>query len=179
MDEWEAAMALLNSNSSDKRYAEIERNLLRDELSAQGMSTKGSEIIMNNLAKYNSQGPSEGVSGFISSIGERVYSSITQFGKAYDDIKAMLKMPQTTDKYMERVENLTTLQSDINAEIIRDYENAKSLIGPENQSTDETVGKLIDTHILLQSTNKFVLPYIKLAEQTCNAQDTGAGNCRF
>lgn len=179
MTEWESAWKLLNSNSSDRGAAETERNVLRVEMSDQGMSIKGSQVVMNNLAKYNSQNASEGVSGFISSIGERVYASINQFEKAYDGIKAMLTKPQTTDKWVERNQALTTLKMDINNEIIKDYIDTKNLIGPENLSTDETVGKLIDTHILLESTNKFIKPYIKVSEQTCDQQDAGAGNCRY
>lgn len=179
MGEWESAMKLLNSNSSDRGYAETERNVLRLEMSDQGMSIKGSQVVMNNLAKYDSQNASEGVSGFISSIGERVYASVNQFEKVYDGIKTMLTKPQTTDKYMQTTQTLATLRTDINREILSDYEKAKSLIGPENLSADETVGKLIDTHILLESTNKFVKPYIKVAEQTCNGQSTGEGNCRY
>lgn len=179
MTEWEKAWKLLNSNSSDREYAEVERNVLRSEMSHQGMATKGSQTVMNNLAKYNSQNTREGTSGFISSIGERVYASIDQFGKVYDGIRAMLRKPQTTDKYMDTTRTFAILKTDINAEIIKDYENAKSLIGPENQSADEAVAKLIDTHILIESTNKFVKPYIKVSEQTCNGQSTGEGNCYF
>ena len=143
------------------------------------MSTKGSQTIMNNLAKYNSQDSSEGLSGFVGSIGERVFASANQFEKVYDGIVAMLRKPQTTDKYMETTQILTDLKTDINKDIIKDYELAKSLIGPENQSTDMTVGKLIDTHILIESTNRFIQPYIKVSEQTCDAQDVGNGVCRF
>ena len=179
MKEWENAMNLLNSNSSNPEYAETERNVLRNELSHQGMSTKSSQVIMNNLAKYNSQHASEGLSGFVTSIGERMYASIAEFGKAYDGIKALLMKPQTTDKYMETKEILATMKTDINEEIIKDYLHAKDLIGPENQSADETVAKLIDTHILLESTNSRAKSYIKIAEQTCDGQSTGQGNCRY
>lgn len=126
MTEWENAMRLLNSNSSNPEYAETERNVLRNELSHQGMSTKGSQIIMNNLAKYNSQNASEGISGFVGSIGERVYASVNQFEKVYDGIKKMLTKPQTTDKYMETTQILSTLKLDINKEIVTDYEKAKA-----------------------------------------------------
>lgn len=179
MDDWGRAWKLLNSNSSDREYADVERNVLRDEMSRQGMGTKGSSVIMNNLAKYNGQAPSEGLTGFVSDIGERVYASIGQFGKSYDDLKAMLNRPQTTGQYLETTKVLERLKTDINEDIVRDYENAKSLIGPENQSADETVAKLIDTHILLETTNGFVQPYIKIAEQTCDEQATGKGNCRY
>lgn len=128
MKNWEDAMKLLNSNSSDRQHAETERNLLRQELSNQGMSTKGSQVIMNNLAKYNSQNSREGLSGFVSSVGDRIYSSVDQFAKVYDGIKAMLTKPQTTDKYMETTHTLIDLETDINKDIISDYENAKSLI---------------------------------------------------
>lgn len=179
MGDWERAWKLLNSNSSDREYADLERNVLRDEMSRQGMGTKGSHVIMNNLAKYNGQAPSEGLTGFVSDIGDRVYASVGQFGKVYDDLRGMLKKPQTTDRYMETTQVLESLKTDINQDILGDYENAKSLMGPENQSADETVAKLIDTHILLESTNEFVKPYIKVAEQTCDEQDTGKGNCRY
>lgn len=169
----------MSSTTSDREYAETERNVLRNELSSQGMSTKGSNVIMNNLAKYNSENASEGISGFISSVGTRVVASIAEFGKVYDGIKAMLKKAPTTDKYMDITHTLVNLQTAINDDIIKDYENAKSLMGPENQSTDETVAKLIDTHILLETTNKFVKPYIKVSEQTCNGASAGEGNCRF
>lgn len=178
MGEWENAMALLNSNSANPEYAETERNVLRNELSNQGMSTKGSNVIMNNLAIYNSQNASEGISGFISSVGTRVVASIAEFGKVYDGIRAMFKKAPTTDKYME-ITYILVDNKGINKEIISDYEKAKSLMGPENQSTDETVAKLIDTHILLETTNKFVKPYIKVSEQTCNGASAGEGNCRF
>jgi hypothetical protein len=68
MQEWEKAAKLLTSNSSDKDYAEIEKNLLRNELSKQGMSTKSSAVIMNNLAKYNNDTSGNGLTGFISSV---------------------------------------------------------------------------------------------------------------
>ncbi|HBB27630.1 TPA: hypothetical protein DCZ36_04010 [Candidatus Gracilibacteria bacterium] len=179
MKEWENAMNLFHSTSSNPEYAETERNVLRNELSNQGMSTKSSQVIMNNLAKYNSQHASEGLSGFVTSIGERVYASIAEFGKAYDGIRDMLTKPQTTDKYMETTQILATLKTDINDDIITDYINAKDLIGPENQSVDETVAKLIDTHVLLESTNSHARSYIKIAEQTCEGQSMGEGNCRY
>lgn len=128
MKSWEEAFALLNSNGADKKRADTERNVLRLEMSTQGMSIKGSQVVMNNLAKYNSQNASEGVSGFISSVGDRVYSSIEQFEKTYNELKNMLTKPQTTDKYMETTRVLLNLKSDVNDEIIKDYEQAKSNI---------------------------------------------------
>lgn len=128
MGDWERAWKLLNSNSSDREYADVERNVLRDEMSRQGMSTKGSNVIMNNLAKYNGQAPGEGLTGFVTDIGERVYASAGQFGKVYNDLKARLQKPQTTDRYMETTHVLETLKTDINDDILKDYENAKSLM---------------------------------------------------
>lgn len=126
MKEWENAMALLNSNSSDKKNAETEKRVLREEMSRQGMSTQGSQVVMNNLAKYNSKDQSEGLSGFATSIGDRVYSSIGQFEKKYEDLKTMLKKPQTTDQYMQTVQAIKVMKGGVNDEIIADYEKAKS-----------------------------------------------------
>lgn len=177
MESWRKAWTLFNGNSSSRDYAETERNLLRNELSRQGLSTKTSGTMLNNLAEYNSQSKFEGTSGFVSSIGERVYKSVDQFEKAYAGLKAELLKPQTTDKYMENYSNLKMLKNSVNKEIIADYIKTKDLIGPENQTTDDTVGKLLDTHILLESTNRFLKPYVKLSQKTCNDQDRGNGNC--
>jgi|GEM_PF-5448627 len=177
MESWRKAWKLFNGNSSSQEYAETERNVLRNELSRQGMGTKASQTMLNNLAEYNSQSKFEGTSGFVSSIGERVYKSVDQFEKAYTGLKAELLKPQTTDKYMENYSNLKMLKNSINSEIIADYTKTKDLIGPENQTTDDTVGKLLDTHILLESTNRFLKPYVKLSQKTCNDQDQGNGNC--
>lgn len=177
MENWRKAWKLFNGNSSSQEYAEVERNLLRDELSRQGMGTKAAGTMLNNLSEYNSQSKFEGTSGFISSIGERVYKSVDQFEKTYAGLKAELLKPQTTDKYMENYSNLKMLKNTVNKEIVADYIKTKDLIGPENQTTDDTVGKLLDTHILLESTNRFLKPYVKLSQKTCNDQDRGNGNC--
>lgn len=179
MGEWRSAMDLLRSNNSNPERAETERNLLRNEVSSQGISTKGSKVILNNLAKYDAENKHEGLSGFISSIGERVYSSIDQFSETYSGLKDNLKKARNTDEYIRTASVLATLKTDINDEIIKDYENTKSLIGPENLSADTTVGHLIDTHILLEATNAHIQPYIKVSEQTCDAQSKGEGNCQF
>lgn len=184
MKAWSDATRLLNSNSSDREYAETERNVLRDEMSRQGMSTKGSQATMNCLAKYNSTGVrcgiADGLFATASAVTEDVYSSITQIGSsAYDTLKKMLTKPQTTEQYVETTNILVTLKTDINDEIINDYIKAKNLIGPENLSADETVASLIDAHILIETTTKSLPPIIKLSEKICNAQNTGAGNCRF
>lgn len=128
MTEWENAIKLSKSNSSNSEYAQTERAVLRDELSHQGMSSKSSQAIMNNLAKYNSQDSREGTTGFISSIGERVIKSAAEFGKAYDGIKAMLKKAKNTDEYMNISQNLAVLETDINKEIISDYVHTKELM---------------------------------------------------
>lgn len=177
MESWRKAWTLFNGNSSSQEYAETERNGLRNELSRQGMGTKSAQIILNNLSEYNSQSTFEGTSGFVSSIGERVYKSVDQFEKTYAGLKAELLKPQTTDKYMENYSNLKMLKNTVNKEIVADYIKTRDLIGPENQTTDDTVGKLLDTHILLESTNRFLKPYVKLSQKTCNDQDRGNGNC--
>lgn len=130
---------------------------------------------MNNLATYNSQNSPNGITGFLSSIGDRAYNTVAQFGTVFDDIKKQFTKPEkpiSTVKYMEIYKHLQSLKGGIQDEIIQDYMNVKSLIGPENQTADTMVAKLIDTHLLLISTNQFITPYIKLAEKTCNAQDT-------
>ena len=59
MKEWEQASTLLTSNPTHPEYADTERNVLRNELANQGMNTKGTQTIMNNLAKYNGQTTTE------------------------------------------------------------------------------------------------------------------------
>jgi hypothetical protein len=180
MKEWDKASTLMTSNSANPEYAETERNTLRTELSNQGMNTKGSQTIMNNLAIYNGEKTTEGVTGFVSSIGERVYQTGDQFAKIYEGLRdKLLSQPQSTDKYMETSRAIITLETGINADILKDYEYAKSRIGVENATTDQTVGDLIDTHILLESTNTFVSDYVKISEKVCKAQASDKGNCSY
>lgn len=183
MNEWEQANTLLNSNSMNREYAETERNVLRAELGRQGIGTKASQSILNCLAKYNSTGLRCGLVGGLSDIAKTITENknaiVDQFEKTYNALKNMLTKPQTTDQYVKTTEAINALKIGINSDIVADYTNAKNLIGPENLSADETVGSLIDTHILLESTNTQIKSYIKVSEQTCNAQSKGEGNCTF
>lgn len=128
MQDWRDASRLLGSNSSDAEYAETEQNVLRNEMSRQGMSSKGSQIIMNNLAIYNSQDASEGLSGFISSVGERAQKTVAQFADTFKGMADMIRNAKTTDTYMEATQSLIILKNDINDDIIKDYVNAKNLM---------------------------------------------------
>jgi hypothetical protein len=83
---------------------------------------------MNNLAIYNNQTASEGLTGFVSSVGERVYASVSQLGSVFKGVVAMIKSSKTTDEYMKNTQALIILKTDINTDIRKDYENAKSLI---------------------------------------------------
>lgn len=56
MTDWERAYALLNADSTNREYAETERNVLRDELARQGVTTKTSQATLNCLAQYNTTG---------------------------------------------------------------------------------------------------------------------------
>ena len=180
IEEWTNALKLLNGD----KYEETERNLLRDELSKQGLSTKSSQAIMNNLEIYNAKDTHNGVAGFVKSIGERVSSSIDQFTATFSGmstyLKEMYNRPEktiTTAEYIAKNWQFTT-EKDIAQEIIQDYENTKSNIGPENQNTDEIVAKLMDIHMNLESINKYLQPFIKVSQKICNDQSTGNGNCQ-
>lgn len=174
MSEWEAANRLLSSNSTNREYAETERNVLRAELGRQGVSTKTSAATLNCLARYNSTGLRCGIVGgfsdVVTTVNDNKNAIVNQFEKTYASLKAMLTKPQTTDRYMDTLQAINILKVGINTDIVADYANAKNLIGPANLTTDETVGNLIDTHILLESTNTQIKSYVKIAEQTCNDQ---------
>ena len=116
----------------------------------------------------------------MSSIGERVRQTGDQFAIMYQGIRdKYLSEPQTTDQYMKTSRAIITLETGINADILKDYENAKSRIGVENATTDLTVANLLDTHILLTSTHAFLSDYIKIAEKVCSAQASDKGNCKY
>jgi hypothetical protein len=179
MKEWEGAFALMKGNSSNTEYAETESNVLRDELSRQGMSAKASQAIMNNLASYNAQSPNEGVFGFIASVGDRIVKTIDQIWWAFGGMVSMIKTAKNTDQYVKNTQALVTVKTEITEDIIADYRLARELMWPENLSVDETFAGLLETHILLQDSNKNIGSFIKIAQQTCNAQSTGNGNCSY
>ena len=68
MDEWRKAAKLLGSDSSNEEYAATERNLLRDEMNRQGMTTKGSQAVLNCLAQYNNTGIRCGLVGGLTEV---------------------------------------------------------------------------------------------------------------
>lgn len=132
IDEWTRAAALMKGGSSNAEYAETERNVLREELSKQGMSTKGSQATLKCLEQYNNTGNRcnivGGLTDIVTNMNENIREITDQFEETYRTIKAKLSKPQTTDQYMDTVNTVETLKFAINNDIIADYTNAKNLL---------------------------------------------------
>jgi hypothetical protein len=174
--EWKNAFKLLNGEN--KQYARIERQLLSDELSKQGMSVKQSERTLNNLNDYNAGKGWQGVSSSLASVGDSVTRAVKTAESLYVEAEQTFAKSKNTDEYMERLKNLKEFKTDLAKELASEKEAALSLIGDDTVSVDNNVGQLLETHILLSKTLKSIAPAEQTSKEACNAQVNGQGNCR-
>lgn len=181
MQAWKDAAGMLDSNSSESMTVKVSVDVSNGEASmSMGISPKRADNVVNNLGKYSSQNAHEGISGYVGAIGERVHNGANQVGSMFDDIKKKLQRPQTTDQYLQTYQNFQAIKNDIFDELKADYILSKDLMGPENQATDLNVSSLISTHLRLEETDTKITPFIKVAQEVCNAQGKNlSGNCRF
>lgn len=187
--DWKDAWALLQG--SHKNQDRLEKQLLRKELSNQGLSTSASDRALRNLDAYNRGDGWQGVNGSLTGIGEAVNNGVAMVQSLYDEAKSVgaqyapsnLGQPRpedakNTEEYLERYKNLVDLKTDLGKEIGAEYEQARSLISSENVSVDENVGQLLEMHVVLSKTINTMRPYCETSRQACLQQAKNvAANC--
>lgn len=187
--DWKDAWALLQG--SHKNQDRIEKQLLRKELSNQGLSTSASERALRNLDAYNRGDGWQGMNGSLQGIGEAVNNGVAMVRGLYDEAKSVGAQyapsnagqpnpegAKSTDEYLERYKNLVEFKTDVGNEIAAEYEQARSLISSENVSVDENVGQLLEMHVILSRTINTMRPYCETSRQACLQQAKNvAANC--
>lgn len=188
--DWKDAWAMMQG--SHKQQDKLEKQLLRQELSRQGLSTSSSERAVRNLDAYNRGEGWQGINGSMQGIGEAVNNGVAMVQGLYDEassvggqytagFKAGQPKPEdskNTDQYLERYRNLGDLKTEVGKEVAAEFEQAKASISDENVSVDNNVGQLIEMHVILSKTLKAIDPYKKTSTKACKdqAQNKG-GNC--
>ncbi len=176
MQDWKHAWGLING--SEKMSAERERSMLRRELSRQGLSTSRSERALRNFDEYNQGNGWQGIHSSVSAIGDTVARAVHIAKSLYVDAKKALEESKTSDEYVERLQNVQTVQTDVGADIATEYERYLAIVGTENVASDENLGQLMEMHALVSKTVKSLEPAVRSCQETCNAQVSGLGNCR-
>ena len=177
ISQWEDAWNLLNDSDSAE-YRALERQVLSAELSRQGISGRGADIILSNLHNYDTTNKEEGISGFMRSIGQRILASAGELEHAYTQLHDALDKATNIQQYVELHDSITT-HRDINKEVLADYTAMRATIGQENRTFSQGLSVLISMQANLHRINDNIKKGIPDAETTCNDQDRGAGTCKF
>lgn len=179
-----------NSEKNQRR----ERELLREELSRQGLSTKASDRMVRNLDAYNRGEGWQGAQSSLQGIGEAVNNGVEAVKGLYNearDVGAQYagggqapgqpspEKAKNSEEYLERLKNLTELKTSVGTEIQSEYLELLALVSDENVSVDNNLGQLVEMHVILSKTLKAIDPYRETSTKACNEQARNyGGNCR-
>ncbi|MCK9272324.1 hypothetical protein M0P65_02145 [Candidatus Gracilibacteria bacterium] len=197
-DVWKNSWNLLIGNDAGKdKYSEVEKKLLSKELGKQGISPNGADQMMKNLESINKCSDPACIA---EETGRRITGTLSYFGDFFTELKNDLtdtkqdknfsmivngkkvkynpNPAKTTDEYIARLKKIETTSAIFN-DIQTSYNTVKSEIDIQNTTLDSNIGNLVNLYYNLVDTNLQIKKNINVAEELCNCQASGIGNCHF
>ncbi len=186
---WKDAWALLTWNNTLDNYEEIEKNLLKKELSKQWLSWHQTQQILDNLNEYNwkwwvvhkgftlNNNPISNITKTIlkavdkNQLGElEIFKkSITELFKNKQKEASISQINQTFQE--KKKENIS------NYNINTVYEQMIPLAQAQDLDTNQIVREIIIMNIEISQANNILDKTIPLSQETCNQQDQWNWNC--
>lgn len=175
MKDWKEAWALLTWTIWEDEYKEKERDLLKNELSRQWLSSDNSSIILWNLEKYNwwwISADNNFITNSFESIKKKIKDQVDEFNNTvlqvwewkWDDEEIPVeKITQTIDK--------NTSSNDIEKTIAEIYEKSLPSASLQDVNTEKIMQKCIDIHISLTQAIETLEKTVVLSRKVCNEQD--------
>nr|MDD3719928.1 hypothetical protein [Candidatus Gracilibacteria bacterium] len=190
---WIDAWNLLTGKVSKEEERQLEKDLLRKELSRQGLPANQAQVIMNNLEKYNQNGGySLGNNFFANSFnsmanaGGKFISSFGSFVTGLADVGNSIGAIFSTDTTKGGVSNEV-----VNAEVSKKddtkamfetmqklYAENLNYAGQETTVDEKIVDEVVELHISLSRIAETLNSTIQNSQNACNAQCINkGGNC--
>lgn len=180
---WVDAWNLLIGNVSASKYQQVERQVLSRELWRQWLSWEQSEIILNNLSRYNNEW---GYSLSNNFVVNTFNPPAKEIGKLVDDFNGALE--KAYNRYwtqdipiieFAKIAESIKKSSGIERDILVFYESQLPMANAQDTSNELLLWRIRDYHINLVEIINELDKIIPISEKVCWDQDESRGKCRY
>ncbi|MCP4523749.1 MAG: hypothetical protein GY828_06060, partial [Candidatus Gracilibacteria bacterium] len=183
IQKWEDAWGLLvGKDTSKSEYQKLEKDLLKKELSRQGVSGDNQQNMLEALDKYNSTGFSQNNNFIVNSYNNIKNKLEKEFKKFDDEIIGDFFEKEEGEEVSIKDINRASLNSEgsenIKKRIDTLYLEQSNFEGVSELNTDNTRARIISTYIeISNSINTLNKTTCRVAVKVCKAQDSSKGDC--
>ena len=182
--EWKEAWAMLVWTYDKEAYKERERELLKEELSRQWVSSYGSDAIEWNLEKYNWKSwvtwP-EYLTRSFETIKQRVKEQVDEFDNAVLQSTSSDSSSDSSDmisiKDFDNTIDKNSVSNDIWKNVAEVFEKSIPSASLQDTWSEKIMQKIIDMHISLSQAIDTLEKIAVLSRKVCNEQDSWNWNC--
>ncbi|MBS9775114.1 hypothetical protein KGV52_00205 [Candidatus Gracilibacteria bacterium] len=180
IQEWKDAWSLLTGATDSNEYRKLEKKLLQQELSRQGVSTDNQTTMLRNLDNFNQSGgftsTNNPFSNTFSSLQQKIEKEVyifkketfSEFLQSKDEIQITNSL-QIKDQAEEKIKIIEELQT-LNAQL-------EKYSSDTNTTSQNLTSQLVNTHLELSQSINTLQESCKKAVEICNRQASGKGNC--
>ncbi len=172
---WKEAIALFRGTSTVGNYNEIQKNLLKQELSRQWLSRGAVDLMIGNLtctqanASANNSTEEKGI------VSWRCFSSVVIGSENLTNwMKRSIIQATNTDEYLTRVLRYDKKKYQASEDMTKFWTRIETLAKSEDENTNEKMmTDLVDLHIRLLETNEVLQKRIPEMQENCRKWQPG------
>lgn len=185
---WIDAWSLLNGSYDNKKYAELERNLLKKELSRQWVWAKWADAILKNLENYNNNWWFSKENNFLTNsfnyLKDSIKENINPLIKWFEEIsKEWEKRKEWKDEYWFPIYNYSNIIKENKNELdiqnrLKNIKNKLEILTQKQNEINSTyIWNLIEMHHNLELSIEALKKAQKAWVKVCNSQAQWLWNC--